>query len=130
MAAYRIKEADMRRGTTPTIIMEVDEQYDLSMATDVWATFGQDTSGTEITKQWSRYPDPDDPTANQGIMVNGQYVTVKLSQEETLEFVKGSVKVQVKMKQDDYDEGTIYDDVVGTVIKKIKVDEILSEDVM
>lgn len=120
----------MRRGTTPTIVLTIDNEYDLSHATDVWATFEQASSAVELTREWKRYPDPDDPTANQGITVDGQNVIVTLSQEETLEFVKGSVQVQVKMKQDDYDEGTIYDDVVGTVIKKIKVEEILSEDVM
>lgn len=120
----------MRRGTTPTIVLTIDNEYDLSHATDVWATFEQTSSAVELTREWKRYPDPDDLTANQGITVDGQNVIVTLSQEETLEFVKGSVQVQVKMKQDDYDEGTIYDDVVGTVIKKIKVEEILSEDVM
>ena len=120
----------IRRGTTPTLVLTVDSKYDLSHATDVWATFEQTSSAVELTREWKRYPDPDDPTANQGITVDGQNVIVTLSQEETLEFVKGSVQVQVKMKKDDYDEGTIYDDVVGTVIKKIKVEEILSEDVM
>ena len=120
----------MRRGTTPTIILTIDDVYDVSKATDIWATFEQTSSGAEITREWKRYPDSGDETANRGITVDGQNVVVTLSQEETLEFVKGNVQVQVKLKQDDYDEGTIYDNVVGTVIKKIKVEDILSEEVM
>lgn len=120
----------MRRGTTPTVALTIDNDYDVSYATDIWVTFEQPSTGVELTREWKRYPDTSDPNANSGITVDGQNVVVTLSQEETLEFSKGSVQVQVKLKKDDFDEGTIYDNVVGTVIKKIKVDEILSEDVM
>ena len=115
----------MRRGTTPTIVLTIDSNYDVSKATDIWATFEQTSSGVELTRKWERYAD-----SNEGISVDGQNVIVTLSQEETLDFTKGNVQVQVKLKQNDYDDGTIYDEVVGTIIKKIKVEEILSEDVM
>lgn len=120
----------MRRGTTPAITLLIGNSYDVSKATDIWITFEQQASGTEITKKWERYPDPSDTTANQGVTVDGQTIVVYLTQEETLEFSKGNVQVQVKLKQDDGDDETIYDEVVGTVIKKLKVEEILNEDVM
>ena len=119
----------MRRGTTPTITITVSN-YDLSLATDIWVTFEQESSGTEITRKWVRYPDEDDETANDGIIVDGQTVIVKLSQSETLEFAKGNVQVQIKIKIDDFDETTTRDTVVGTVMKKLKVEDILNEDVM
>lgn len=120
----------MRRGTTPTIVLTIAPTYDVLYATDIWVTFDQQASGTEITREWKRYPDEEDEDANRGIMVNGQDIVVTLSQEETLQFVKGQCQVQVKFKRDDYEEETFYDNVTGTVIKKIKVDDILNEEVM
>lgn len=115
----------MRRGTTPTIVLTIDNDYDVSKATDIWATFEQTSSGVELTRKWERYAD-----SNEGISVDGQNVIVTLSQDETLEFTKGTVQVQVKLKQDDNNAETIYDEVAGTVIKKLRVEEILNEDVM
>lgn len=119
----------MRRGTTPVITLTVG-QYDISDATHIWVTFEQDSSGTEITRKWERFPDEEEENPNDGISVDGQTVTVKLSQEETLEFAAGSVTVQVKVKIDDFDDTTTRDTVVGTEMKKLKVEEILNEDVM
>jgi len=117
----------MRRGTTPTITITVSN-YDITSATNVWATFEQKASGTEITKTWERNPESED--ANDGISVVDQTVTCKLSQEETLEFAKGNVDVQLKIKFDDNDDNTKYDTVVGTSPKRLKMEDILNEDVM
>lgn len=117
----------MRRGTTPTITLTVSD-YDITDATNIWVTFEQSTSSTEITKYWERYPE--DADANDGIMVTGNTVVCKLSQEETLEFVRGNVDVQLKAKFDDFVEETKYDNVVASVTKRLKVDDILNEDVM
>lgn len=117
----------MRRGTTPTINLTVSE-YDLSGVTNIWVTFEQ--SGTEITKEWARYPDPEDPDANDNISVLGQVITIKLTQEETLELAKGKVDVQAKLKTDDFNDETTNDTVVATVIKRLNVEDILNEDVM
>lgn len=115
----------MRQGSTPTITLTVSD-YDLSFATHVWVTFDQ--SGTQIVKEWERYPDsPDD---NDGITINGQDIIVKLSQDETLGFNEGYVDIQAKMKQDDFDPSTTRDSVVVTTIKKLKVEEGLNKDVM
>lgn len=117
----------MRRGTTPVINLTV-YNYDVTKATDVWVTFEQSTSGTEITRKWKRIPDEDNP--NYGIMVVGQKITCKLSQSETLEFVKGKVEVQIKFLENDDNDDTIMDNVAGTVTKKLPVTDILNEDVM
>lgn len=115
----------MRQGSTPTIVLTVTD-YDLSFATHIWVTFDQ--NGTQVVKEWERYPD--DPDDNKGITVVGQVITVKLSQEETLGFSVGSVNVQAKMKQDDFDEETTLDTVSVTTIKKLKVEEGINKDVM
>lgn len=116
----------MVRGTTPTEILIVKDIEAITQATDVWATFEQ--GSTEITRKWKRYPESEDD--NDGIAVDGNIVTVKLSQEDTLSFVKGTVSVQVKMLKNDEDDSTKYDPVGATEIKKLKVEEILNEDVM
>lgn len=113
----------MVRGTTPTIVLTVKDTEAISQATDVWVTFEQ--GSTEITRKWKR--DTDD---NDGIAVTGNIVTVKLSQDDTLSFAKGQVSVQIKMLENDDDDSTNYDEVGATEIKKLKVAEILNEDIM
>lgn len=115
----------MRQGSTPTIVLTVSD-YDLSFATHVWVTFDQ--NGTQIVREWERYPESSD--VNDGISVSGQIITVKLSQSETLGFDVGSVEVQAKMKQDDFDDSTTRDTVSVTNIKKLKVTEGINKDVM
>ena len=105
--------------------------YDLSLATHIWVTFEQSSSGTEITREWERYPDPEAEDPNHGISVSGNDITVILSQAETLEFVKGKVEVQIKAKSDDFDEdNNDFDPVLGSEIRKISVEEILNEEIM
>lgn len=116
----------MVRGTTPVEILTVKNTEAIEEATDVWVTFEQ--GSTEITRKWKRYPESEDD--NDGIAVDGNIVTVKLSQEDTLSFAKGSVSVQIKMLKNDEDDATKYDDVGATEIKKLRVEEILNEDVM
>ena len=116
----------MVRGTTPTEVLTVKDIEAIEEATDVWVTFEQ--GSTEITRKWKRYPESEDD--NDGIAVDGNIVTVKLSQEDTLSFAKGSVSVLFKMLKNDEDDATKYDDVGATEIKKLKVAEILNEDVM
>lgn len=116
----------MVQGTTPTIVLTVKDAEAISQATDVWVTFEQ--GSTEITRKWKRYPESEDD--NDGIAVDSNIVTVKLSQEDTLSFAKGSVNVQIKMLKNDEDDATKYDDVGATEIKKLRVEEILNEDVM
>lgn len=113
----------MVRGTTPTIVLTVKDAEAISQATDVWVTFEQ--GSTEITRKWKR-----DAEDNDGIAVTGNIVTVKLSQDDTLSLAKGSVSVQIKMLADDEDDTTKYDEVGATEIKKLRVEEILNEDVM
>ena len=116
----------MVRGTTPVEVLTVKNTEAIEEATDVWVTFEQ--GSTEITRKWKRYPESEDD--NDGIAVDSNIVTVKLSQEDTLSFAKGSVSVQVKMLKNDEDDATKYDDVGATEIKKLRVEEILNEDVM
>ena len=113
----------MVRGTTPVEILTVKNTEAIEEATDVWVTFEQ--GSTEITRKWKL-----GASDNDGITIDGNVVTVKLSQEDTLSFAKGSVSVQIKMLKNDEDDATKYDDVGATEIKKLRVEEILNEDVM
>ena len=113
----------MVRGTTPTIVLTVKDAEAISQATDVWVTFEQ--GSTEITRKWKR-----DAEDNDGIAVTGNIVTVKLSQDDTLSLANGQVSVQIKMLAGDEDDTTKYDEVGATEIKKLRVEEILNEDVM
>ena len=115
----------MRRGATPTITLTVID-FDLSVATHIWVTFDQ--NGTQVVREWKRYLAEDEN--NDGIMVVGQTITVKLSQEETLSFNEGTVKVQVKIKQDDFDETTTRDTVTVSVVERLKVEEGINEEIM
>ena len=111
----------MRQGATATIILTVID-FDMSPMNNVWATFDQD--GTQVVKKWVAGGE------NVGIMVNGQVVTVKLTQEETLGFDVGNVDVQIKAKEDDFDESTPIDEVMVTEIKKIKVKEGINKEII
>ena len=115
----------MKQGSTPTLTFPI-KNYDLAYATHVWLTLEQ--NGTQIVRKWKRYPDsPDD---NYGIEVSEQNIIVKLSQEETLGFEVGTVEVQAKMKQDDFDESTTMDNVAVTETGKVRVEEGINKDVM
>lgn len=117
----------MRRGTTPVFRLTVTN-YDVSRATDVWATFSQAASGAEVVRKWKRLPPEDEP--NDGITVIGQQIICKLSQEDSLSFVKGKGIVQVKFLENDDNEETTRDNVAGTVQKKFNITDINNEDVM
>lgn len=70
------------RGTTPTYILEFDEEtLDLTAANNVYVTFRK---GTKVLTK-----------TGDDIEVQAQQVSVYLNQKETLAFTQGDVKVQV-----------------------------------
>ena len=71
----------MVRGTTPTFILKITNDVDLTEAVNVYATFEQ--YYTKITK------------TGEDIEVTAHQVDVYLSQEETLQFAEGKVKIQL-----------------------------------
>ena len=110
------------RATTPGIILKVKNNYDLTNATDIWVTLRQ--GNTEITKKWKR------GETTPGMMVDGQYIVIKLLQEETLKFCEGFAEIQAKFFENDNDPSTKYDNVIPTVIKSIQVKRILNKEIM
>lgn len=72
----------MVRGTTPTFKLYLNDEYvDLTQAVNVYVSFKQ--KDTLITK------------TGEDIEVQENEVDVYLSQQETLQFIKGSVEIQL-----------------------------------
>lgn len=96
----------MYRGTTPTIVFNVNFDIDFSLVKQVWATFKSQT--VEITKDLEQVElDNDNKT-----------VSVKLSQTETLQFSNQHVETQLRFLLDD---GTAY----ATNIVKLPMNAVL-----
>ena len=71
----------MTRGTTPTFILTLPVDVDLTTANNVYATFQQGL--TKLTK------------TGDALTIEGNIVNVFLSQKETLSFYGGSVEIQL-----------------------------------
>lgn len=71
----------MYQGTTPTFTLTVPATVDLTTTSNVYVTFSQ--GNKELTKTGS------------SIVVSAQSVDVYLTQEETLMFLPGTVRIQL-----------------------------------
>lgn len=102
----------MRRGTTPTITIEVDgiSLYD---CTDIEVTFKQDRY--MLNKRFSE----DEVELDR----DNNVVIVRLTQEETLQFKPTGIYIQIKVK--DVDGGVGASDILVR-----KINDILDESVM
>lgn len=100
----------MRRGTTPTYDITISDMRNIA---DVCLAFEQTSSGVMLAKHIS------DNDGRSGFTSTGCYFT--LTQAETAQFSKGSVKWQIKLK--------FKDDTVSSTdfIKEKVVDEIHEE---
>lgn len=98
----------MYRGTTPTISIQVNSNIDLSKMTEIWVTLK--TSAKEKTYGLQNilvYPDD-------------SKIEIKLTQEDTLSFNEGVVKLQVRF----LDES---DNAYASNIKEICIKQILKD---
>lgn len=73
----------MVRGTTPTYILKLPKEIDLSIADDVYVTFSNQQFQILLTKSGS------------DLEIEENKVSVFLTQEETLSMPRGEVYVQV-----------------------------------
>lgn len=101
----------MIRGTTPTIILNLSTSVDLSEVKEMWVTLKsalkeKTFEKSELTIQPSSYS-----------------VSLTLSQEDTLEFSAGDVRVQVRFLMNN---GRAY----ASNIKQLRMDEILKDGVI
>ena len=101
----------MYRGTTPTLFLELDTELVFDNLSEMWVTFK--SPSVEITKTLSEVTF--DSTTNK--------IIVSLSQEETLQFFKGVVEVQVRLLTE---SGLAY----ATTIENVDVGRILKEGVI
>lgn len=83
--------AEIRQGITPTFTLLVPETVDLTQAENVYVTFRQ--GSRELTK------------TGREITVSAHSIDVFLSQEETLSFERGSVRIQVNWVYADGNRG-------------------------
>lgn len=101
----------MIRGTTPTIVFNINSELDLSAMVQVWATFKSKTH--EVTRDLSTLD----------IDTDKRTVTVTLTQEETLQFKEINVDAQLRLLSD---TGKAY----ASDIKRLKVGGILRDGVI
>ena len=102
----------MYRSTTPKIILRVkDPGFDLNEIDICHVTLKAESNGHFLTIV--------DPIVN----VEDKTITVNLTQEETLGFNLGTIKVQIKAKMND-------GSVVASKVVRTKMNEILEEDVL
>ena len=101
----------MYRGTTPTLLLELDTELDLSNVSEMWVTLKSPT--VEVTKTFNE------------VIFDSEHntITVILSQEETLQFYKGKTEVQVRIR---VASGLAY----ATDIATVEVGKILKEGVI
>ena len=101
----------MYRGTTPTIVLELDTEVSLANLAEMWVTFK--TSTVKVTKTLS------------DVMIDDELktVVVSLTQEETLKLYNGNCEVQIRFRDSN---GNAY----STDIGDVNVGRILKEGVI
>lgn len=84
----------MIRGTTPTEVFTVNnpEAIDLAQCSQIWATI-TDNSGKDYT--WD----------SERLVVDGNTISLELTQEETLRFKVGAARAQLRFL---YSDGTAF----------------------
>ena len=101
----------MIRGTTPTIILNLSTSVDLEQVKEMWVTLK--SALKEKTYEKSELT----------IEPSSHTVSVTLSQEDTLEFSAGEIRIQVRFL---LENGRAY----ATNIKALKLEEILKDGVI
>lgn len=101
----------MHRGTTPTLILTVDGEVDLTEAKNLYVTISQ--YGNELTRS----------SSDGCLEIDSGSVSVYLTQKETLSFSAGWAKVQIRGI---YEDGTAF----ATDIASVQVDPVLLEGVI
>lgn len=98
----------MRRGTTPTLVINI-KGIEMSDIAEWYITVAQDS--TQITK------------SNDDITIEDTLLKMPLSQEETMRFKSGEVSIQIRAK-------TTEDVVIASGIQTIDIDRILYNEVI
>ena len=99
----------MIRGTTPTVVLKLQTDLQMSEMKQIWVTFKNLVHESTYNKAQ--------------IEIVDNSLVLQLSQEDTLNFAEGEVKVQVRLL-------TAIDKAYATNIKTLPVDQILKEGVI
>lgn len=103
----------MYRGTTPTIAFVIKSVLDLTTVTDIWVTIKN--GKYEKTFKMSDGSVELSPTDKR--------VSISLTQEDTLEFTEGAVRIQLKFLTDS-------DKVYASPIVITEMKQVLNEEIM
>lgn len=98
----------MRRGTTPTIVINI-KGIEMSDIATWYITIAQDS--VQITK------------TGEDVTIEGTELRIALTQQETMKFKSGEVSVQIRAKTTD-------NEVIASGIQTIDVDRILYNEVI
>lgn len=98
----------MRRGTTPTLVINI-KGIDMSTIAEWYITVAQDS--VQITK------------TDTDLTIEGTLISMPLTQQETMMFKSGEVSVQIRAK-------TTEDVVIASGIQTIDIDRILYNEVI
>lgn len=104
----------MYRGTTPKLVLHLTTSIDLNELKEVWVTFESASGLKERTFTKARCT----------IDAEASTLTLQLTQEETLEFSAGQLKVQARVLLND--ESAYASDIVTTTVNEILKDGVLS----
>jgi hypothetical protein len=107
----------MYRGTTPTITLKINTDFDFDYIKQVWFTVAFMSNVDFMSKKVTK-------TIEDVVLDNDKKtISITLSQEETLLFAPGNVSIQVRIL-------TKNDEAFATPIKTAKFEQILEEGVM
>ena len=98
----------MRRGTTPTLVINI-KGIDMSTIAEWYVTVAQDS--VQITKTGT------------DLTIEGTLISMPLTQQETMLFKSGEVSVQIRAK-------TMENVVIASGIQTIDIDRILYNEVI
>lgn len=98
----------MRRGTTPTLVINI-KGIEMSDIAEWYVTLAQD--GVQMTK------------TTEDITIEDETLKIPLTQEETMQFTAGEVSIQIRAK-------TTEDVAIASAIQTIGIDRILYNEVI
>lgn len=87
----------MYKGTTPTFILTLEDNVDLSSASDVFVTFADARNRRVLLTK-----------SNDDIQMQDNILRVRLTQQETLGFPVGEILIQLNFLQQDGSETNRY----------------------
>lgn len=103
------------RGTTPTIVFDIDTELDLNEIAELWITF-KTKVGTRLREKTFTLDDV-------SLDDEQKTITLPLTQEDTLHFSESTMQVQIRLRLNN--DLAYASDIVDTEIGKILKDGVI-----